>query len=102
MTASFGDTTGVDGIRRSTITLTMNTAGGDGLLRVASVLHRRQVDVVQFAYLRDATTATVELVIEAAESGTRTTMLTLRNITGVTGCIVSACETDQPREAILI
>lgn len=101
MTASFGET-GVGGIRRSTITVTMKAAGSDGLLRVASALHRRQVDVVQVAYVRDATTATAELVIEATESRARATMLTLQNITGVTGCIVSACEADQPREAILI
>jgi len=98
MTVSVTGSTLAGATQRFTVMIIMEGAGGDGLMRVASALHRRQIEIRQAAYRRSAAISRMEVVVEAAASRVRTAALTLQNITGVTACEVIGPETEQ-REA---
>ncbi|HCS60691.1 MAG TPA: hypothetical protein DIW46_04715 [Microbacterium sp.] len=78
-----------DAIRRFTLTVTMDGADGEALLRLVSVFHRRQIEVLQSTYQRVASTCWMVATVETTEARLRTTALTLRNTIGVTGYEVS-------------
>lgn len=89
MTASDGRPNLGDRVGSFTVTITMEGSAGDGLMRVASVFHRRQIDILQAAYQRVAAVSRMEVVVEATASRVRTAVLTLQNVTGVTACEIS-------------
>lgn len=78
-----------DPIRRFTITVTMDGADSDALMRLVSVFHRRQLEILQSTYERVASTRWMVAKVEATDARVRTTALTLRNTIGVTGCEVA-------------
>lgn len=78
-----------DAIQRFTLTVTMDGADGEALLRLVSVFHRRQIEVLQSTYQRVASTCWMVAIVETTEARLRTTALTLRNVVGVTGFEIS-------------
>ena len=91
----------VDGIRRFTVTITMEGSDGDGLMRLASVFHRRQVEVLQATYQRVASTRWMVAIVETSASRMRTVALTLHNAVGVTGCEISPTVGDPLESAVV-
>lgn len=75
----------VEPIRRFTITVTMESTASDGLMRLASVFHRRQIEILQATYQRVATSRWMVAIVETTDARLRTTALTLRNTIGVIG-----------------
>ena len=75
--------------RRFTITLTLDAADSDTLMRLVSVFHRRQIEVLQSSYQRVASTGWMVATVETTDARVRTTALTLANTIGVTGYEVS-------------
>lgn len=78
-----------DPIRRFTLTITMDGTNSDALLRLVSVFHRRQIEILQTTYERVASTGWMVATVQATDARVRTTALTLRNTIGVTGCEVT-------------
>lgn len=95
MTASAGRSTHLDAIGRFAVTISMVGPGADGLMRLASVFHRRQIEILQADYrLADGVTR-MEVIVETAAARARTVALTLQNLTGVIACDLVSCETEQ-------
>ncbi len=84
-----------DPVRRFTITVTMDAAGSDVLMRLVSVLHRRQIEILRSTYERVASTAWMTADVETTDARVRTTVLTLRNTVGVTGCEAAPSRDDR-------
>lgn len=72
-------------IERFTITITMDGADGDALMRLISVFHRRQIEILQTTYQSVASTRWMVAIVETTTARLRTTVQTLRNTIGVTG-----------------
>lgn len=83
-----------DAIRRFTLTVTMDGADGDALMRLVSVFHRRQIEILESTYQRVASTCWMVAIVETTPARLRTTALTLRNTIGVTGYEVSPNQDD--------
>lgn len=90
----------IDAIRRFTITVTMDGADGDALMRLVSVFHRRQIEVLESTYQRVASTCWLVATVETTHARVRTTALTLRNTIGVTGYEVFPDLDDPQAEAV--
>ena len=93
-TADSGAST--DAVQRFTIAVTMDGADGAALMRLVSVFHRRQIEILQTTYQRVASTCWLVAIVETTHARLRTTALTLRNTVGVTGYEVSA-DLDDPQ-----
>jgi len=78
-----------DAVARFTLTVTMDGADGEALLRLVSVFHRRQIEVLQSTYQRVASTCWMVAIVETTEARLRTTARTLRNVVGVIGFEIS-------------
>lgn len=78
--------TPIDAVRPFLLRVTLEGAEGDGLLRVASALHRRQLEIRQAGYERVATLSCMEILIETTAARVQTALHMLRMIVGVTDC----------------
>lgn len=95
MTASASRPTHLDAVGRFTVTISMVDPGVDGLMRLASVFHRRQIEILQADYRGADGVTRMEVIVETAAARARTVALTLQNLTGVIACDLVSCETEQ-------
>ncbi|MGP3534277.1 hypothetical protein ACTU3I_05730 [Microbacterium sp. RD1] len=79
----------IDAPRPYTITVTARGDDGDVLMRLVSVFHRRQIEILHVTYSRVAEMRWMVASVQATQARLRTLALTLWNTVGVTGYEVS-------------
>lgn len=77
-------------VHRSIVTVTVRSSDSEGLLRLVSVFHRRQVDILQATYSSAGSYRWMAATVETTQHRLRTLALTLSNTVGVTGYEVTA------------
>jgi hypothetical protein len=78
--------------QRFIVTVTVHGGDPGGLLRLVSVFHRRQVEILHATYSSAGSYRWMVATVETAEARLRTLALTLANTIGVTGYEVTACD----------
>lgn len=91
-----------DEARRFTITITIHSADSEGLLRMVSVFHRRQVGILHATYSSSGSSRSMVATVETEPARLRTLALTLANTIGVTGCEVALGGDDDAEAAIAV
>lgn len=83
-------------VRRSVVTVTVHGSDAEGLLRLVSIFHRRQVEILQATYSSAGSSRRMEATVETTEPRLHTLALTLSNTVGVTGYEVTAPTSQEP------
>lgn len=83
-------------VRRVALTVAMDVRDGDGLLRLVSVFHRRQVEILDARYSGVGPHRWMVATVETTDAQLHTLEHSLRNTIGVTGYEVSPALTAEP------
>lgn len=83
-----------DAARRFVVTITVHRSDPEGLLRMVSVFHRRQVEILHATYSSAGSHRWMAATVDTVPSRLRTLTLTLANTVGVTGYEVTPCDDD--------
>ncbi|WP_300266264.1 hypothetical protein [Microbacterium sp.] len=94
--ATTGGSVQAEQIERFTITVTLDGIDADTMMRLVSVFHRRQIEVIQSTYQRVASTGWMVAIVETTQARLNTTAATLGNTIGVTGYEVAPMSTARP------
>jgi hypothetical protein len=71
-------------VRRSVVTVTAHSSDPEALLRLISVFHRRQVEILHATYSSEGSYRWMVATVETTQHRLRTLALTLANTVGVT------------------